>query len=51
MWVARVGGDDVELRPWHYIYVYSIENRLMMGVRYDTLDPKLYTLNEPLGGV
>ena len=21
----RVGGDDGELRPWHYIYVYSIE--------------------------
>ena len=20
----RVGGDDGELRPWHYIYVYSI---------------------------
>ena len=21
--VVRVGGDDGELRPWHYIYVYS----------------------------
>ena len=20
----RLGGDDGELRPWHYIYVYSI---------------------------
>ena len=20
MWVVRVGGDDGELRPWHYIY-------------------------------
>ena len=24
----RVGGDDGKLRPWHYIYVYSIESRL-----------------------
>ena len=23
----RVGGDDGELRPWRYIYVYSIESR------------------------
>ena len=23
----RVGGDDGELRPWHYIYVYSIESK------------------------
>ena len=30
----RVGGDDEELRPWHYIYVYSIESRLIMCVRY-----------------
>ena len=21
MWVVRKGGDDGELRPWHYIYV------------------------------
>jgi len=27
---VRVGGDDGELRPWHYIYVYSIESRLIM---------------------
>ena len=33
MWVVRVGGDDGELRPWHYIYVYSIESRLIMRVR------------------
>jgi hypothetical protein len=25
---VRVRGDDRELRPWHYIYVYSIESRL-----------------------
>ena len=31
----RVGGDDGELRPWHYIYVYSIESRLTIRVRYD----------------
>ena len=30
VWVVRVGGDDGELRPWHYIYVYSIESRLIM---------------------
>ena len=35
MWVVRVGGDDGELRPWHYIYVYSIESRLIVRVRYD----------------
>jgi len=29
----RVGGDDGKLRPWHYIYVYSIERRLIMRVR------------------
>ena len=29
-WVVRVGRDDGELRPWHYIYVYSIESRLLM---------------------
>jgi len=33
MWVVRVGGEDGELRPWHYIYVYSIESRLIMRVR------------------
>ena len=36
LWVVRVGGDDGELRPWHYIYVYSIESRLIMRVRYDS---------------
>ena len=25
LWVVRVRGDEGELRPWHYIYVYSIE--------------------------
>ena len=24
----RVGGDDGELRPLHYIYLYSIDSRL-----------------------
>ena len=23
LWVVRAGGDDGELRPWHYIYVYG----------------------------
>ena len=27
MWVVGVGGDDGELRPWHYIYIYSIKRR------------------------
>jgi len=36
VWVVRVGGDDGELRPWHYTYVYSIESRLVMRVRYDS---------------
>ena len=29
LWVVRVGGDDEELPPWHYIYVFSIESRLI----------------------
>ena len=45
----RVGGDDGQLRPWHYIYVYSIERRLIMrdrnpnlaGVRYREADSPL----------
>ena len=37
LWVVKVGGDDGELRSWHYIYVFSIERRLIMRVRYDTL--------------
>ena len=24
----REGGDDGELRPWHYMYVYSIDSRM-----------------------
>ena len=32
----REGGDDGELRPWHYIYVYSIGSRLVRRVRYDS---------------
>ena len=30
---GRVGGDDGELRPWRYIYVYSIESRLITELR------------------
>ena len=36
MWVVSVRGDDGELRPCHYIYVYRIESRLIMRVRYDS---------------
>ena len=32
----RVGGDDGELRPWHYTYVYSIESRLILRVIYES---------------
>ena len=31
VWVVRVGVDDGELRPWHYIYAYTIESRLTTG--------------------
>ena len=31
VWVVTVGGDDGELRSWHSIYVYSVENRLLMS--------------------
>jgi hypothetical protein len=27
-----LGEDDGELRPWYYIYVHSIESRLMVRV-------------------
>ena len=41
LWVVRVGADDGELRPWHFIYLYSIESRLIMRVRYGShLHPK-----------
>ena len=30
MWVVR-GGEDGDLRPWHCVYVYSIESRLIMS--------------------
>ena len=32
VWVVRVGGDDGELRPWHYIYVCSIDSYMKGGV-------------------
>ena len=32
----KVGGDDGELRPWHYIHVYRFESRLTRRVRYDS---------------
>ena len=34
----RVGGDYEEFRPWHYIYVYSIESRLIRTVTYLVFD-------------
>jgi hypothetical protein len=30
----RVGGKDGELRPWHYMCVYSIKSRLIRRVMY-----------------
>ena len=38
LWVVRVGGNDGELRPWHYIYVYSIESRLTAVTPHQDLD-------------
>ena len=32
----RVGGGGGGLRPWHYIYVYSIESRLIRTVIYES---------------
>ena len=32
----RVGEDDGELRPWYYTYVYSIESKLVLRIRYDS---------------
>ena len=39
LWAVIVGEDDGEGRPWHYIYVYSIESRLIVRVRSSTLRP------------
>jgi hypothetical protein len=36
LWVVRVREDDEQLRPWHYMYVYSIESSLIMRIRYDS---------------
>ena len=30
LWAVRIKADDGELRPWHYIHVYSIESRFIM---------------------
>ena len=32
----RVGEDNGELRPWHYMYVYSIKSRLIRRVIYES---------------
>ena len=37
MRAMRVGGDDGELRPWHCIYVSSIESRLILNGVQDAL--------------
>ena len=29
----RVGWDDGDLRPWHYVYLYSIESRLIIEIQ------------------
>jgi len=36
LWVVRVGGDDGELRPCHYIYVYSIESNNLFFIALDS---------------
>jgi len=37
----RVGGDNGELRPWHYLYVCSIESRLIRRVTTHTGDGRV----------
>ena len=44
--VVRVGGDDGELRPLHYMYLYSIESRLIMRVVMQAL--RLHPVGNPL---
>jgi len=44
VWDVRVGGDDGELRPWHYIYVY-IEREF---IDYKT---SMITDQDPLRGL
>ena len=34
--LLRSEGDDEQFRPCHYLYVYNIESRLMMRVRYES---------------
>ena len=46
MWVVRVGGDAGELRPWHFIYVYSIDSRLIIRVRSHALMQNINVENE-----
>ena len=41
----RAGGDDGELRPWHYIYVYSITFDMEL-VAPDGQNPLLLKLTE-----
>ena len=50
MRVVRVGGDDGQLRPWHYIYVYSIKSSLEMRVRYNSRKTKGEGLDRSLEG-
>ena len=33
-WAVRVGRDTGDLRPWHFIHVYSIERGPTMRFRY-----------------
>ena len=33
VWIVKVGGDDGKIQPWHHMYVYIIESRLIMKAR------------------
>ena len=44
----RDGGGNGQLRPWHYIYVHSIESRLTRRVIYKPLGGGVADLQEQL---
>ena len=50
VWVVKVREDDGELRPWHHVYVYSIERRLIMRVSCAATRSVGSALNSLFGG-
>ena len=56
VWVVRVGGDDGELRPWHYIYVCSMGcvmslTRLPLAVQNPEAGNVGFNVNTMFGGL